>query len=112
MADRRPMMHMCGVPKEACSGSDSQVNAGLGGRRKMHASPQEAFNCHKHYLLSQGYKQLDSRAFSPPDGGPVRVLNKPSRFGAALRNGKEGTRNMSNVKIAGGGRRSGTIVSC
>lgn len=112
MADRKPMMYMCGTPRDSCGGSLSQVNASLGGKRKIHASPQDAFNCHKNYLISQGYKQIDSRAFSPPDGGPVRVLTKPSRFGAALRNGKEGTRNMSNVKIAGGGRRSGNIVSC
>lgn len=112
MADRRPVVYMCGTPKNSCSGSMSQVNAGLGGNRKVHATSQEAFNCHKNHLIAQGYKQLDSRAFSPPDGGPVRILNKSSRFGAALRNGKEGTRNMSNVKIPGGGRRSGNIVSC
>lgn len=105
-------MHMCGVPRDKCSGAPGNVNAGLGGTRKIHSSPQEAFNCHKNYLLAQGYTQIDSRAFSPPDGGPVRILTKPSRFGAMLRNGKEGTRNMSNVKIRGGGRRSGNVVSC
>lgn len=112
MPERKPYVHMCGVPKDKCAGSMSNVNAGLGGTRKVHSSPQAAFSCHKNYLLGLGYTLIDSRAFSPPDGGAVRILTKPSRFGAVLRNGKEGTRNMSNTKIRGGGRRSGNIVSC
>lgn len=112
MPERKPYMYMCGVPRDRCTGTSGNVNAGLGGTRKIHSSPQEAFNCHKNHLLGLGYKQLDSRAFSPPDGGEVRVLTKATRFGASLRNGKEGTRNMSNAKIKGGGRRSGNIVGC
>src|SRR5690348_7748840 len=99
MADRRPYMYMCGVPRAECSGSLENVNVALGGARKLHSTPEEAFNCHRRYLISQGWTQTGPRTFSSPDGGPVRVLTKKSRFGAALRNGKEGTRNMSSVTI-------------
>lgn len=107
---RMPYMHMCGVPRELCSGrTNSRVNMALGTVRKLHPTPEDAFKCHQRYLISLGFKQLGPREFLTPDG--VRILNKPSRFGAKLRNGKEGTRNMSNVKIKGGGRRGGNIVS-
>lgn len=53
---------------------------------------------------------LDGRALFPPDCGAVRVLTKPSRFGARLRGGK-GSRWMSNVKIKGGGRRARNVAS-
>ncbi len=111
--NRRPYMFMCGTPKDKCIGSPESVNAALAGPRKLHVSSQAAFDCHKKYLMSLGYTQVnDSRALSPPDGGEVRILTKPSRFGARLRNGKEGTRNMSNTKIKGGGSRGGLISSC
>lgn len=111
MADRKPYVYMCGVPRDKCTGGQENLNAGLQGPRKVHPTSEAAFNCHKNFLISQGYTQVGSRDFSPPDGGPVRVLTKKSKFGARLRNGKEGTRNMSNVKIKGGGRRSGQILS-
>jgi len=46
----------------------------------------------KSYLLGSGYHQIGMREFSPPDGGPVRVLTRPSHFGGRLRMGKEGSR--------------------
>lgn len=106
---RKPYMHTCGVPKDQCSGTNSRVNMALGTSRKLHQSPDDAFRCHQRYLIGQGFKQLSPREFLTPDG--VRVLTKPCRFGSMVRNGKEGTRNMSNVKIKGGGRRGGNIAS-
>lgn len=109
MPKGKAIVYLCGVPKDKCAGSDAQVNVGLGGKRKVHSSSEGAFNCHKNYLLTQGYTQLDSRAFSPPDGGEVRVLTKPSKW-TALRRGKEGTRVMPKHK--GGACRGGNIASC
>lgn len=102
-------MHTCGVPSGLCSGSMARVNAALGSSKRLHSTPEEAFRCHQRYLVGQGFQQLGPREFLTPDG--VRVLTKPSRFGARVRNGKEGTRNMSNVKIRGGGRRGGNVAS-
>lgn len=97
MPSRRPYIHLCGVSKEYCTGFLAPLNHGLEKENlKAHASTSEAFNCMKHSLLAQGYTQVDSRAFQPPDGGPIRVLTKRIRFGGKLRNGKEGTRNMPN----------------
>lgn len=112
MSDRKPSVFMCGTPKDFCGGSSQPVNAALGGNKKVHTSSEGAFACHKAYLIKMGYTQgQDSRSLVPPGDGPVRILTKSSRFGAELRNGKEGTRNMSNVKISGGGRRGGNIAS-
>ena len=108
---RKPYMHTCGSPRDLCSGASSRVNQALGGGRKLHSTPQDAFRCRQRSLVASGYQQLGPREFLAPDGSGVLVLTKACRFGSALRNGKEGTRNMSNVKIRGGGRRGGTIAS-
>jgi hypothetical protein len=108
---RKPYLHTCGVPKDSCSGTSSRVNMALGTSRKLHPSPEDAFRCRQRYLIKEGYRQLGPRDFQDPNTGEVLVLTKPSRYGAMLRNGKEGTRNMSNVKIRGGGRRGGNIAS-
>ena len=103
----KPAKHLCGVPKEKCNGSFVHTNHGLiAGSEglKSHSSPGAAFNCMKRYLLKQGYTQVGSKEFSPPDGGPVRVLTKKSRYGGALRSGKEGTRHEPYHK------RSGVII--
>lgn len=104
-------MHTCGCPKDHCSGTLSRVNMALGTNRKLHPSPEDAFRCRQRHLVAIGYKQLGPRDFQDPETGEVLVLTKPSRFGSMLRNGKEGTRNMSNTKIRGGGRRGGNIAS-
>lgn len=75
---------------------------------RTHASHEAAFTCHSNHLLKTGYTKVDSRAFAPPDGGPIRVLTKRSRFGAVLRNGKEGTRVMAPKMF---GNRGGNIGS-
>lgn len=94
--------YLCGTPLEYCGGraailSNSLKNKGL----KSHSSSTEAFNCFKKSLLARGYTQVDSRAFQPPDGGPCHVMTKKIRFGARMRPGKEGTRNMPNVRHGG-----------
>lgn len=107
-------MYLCGTPREFCTGSPTTVNSGLRGKdvSKTHGSPEGCFGCCKNYLVNVlKYVKVDSRAFAPPDGGPVRVLTKPCRFGAKLRNGKEGTRNMPHVTGHGAGARGGTIIS-
>jgi hypothetical protein len=57
---------------------------------KCHATPQDAFECHRAWLLRQGYKQVGGREFESPYTGCIAVLTKKSRFGAVLRGGKEG----------------------
>lgn len=86
----------CGVAKAECSGSLLPMSASFKDM-KAHNSVGEAFDCMKASLMSKGYTQLDSRAFVPPDGGPVRVLTKRSRYGARLRPGKRGEGGGSGV---------------
>lgn len=84
-------VYICGVVDSLCTGSVKKVSNGIGKARKAHMSGKEAFRCKARSLLSQGYAQLDSRAFSPPDGvGPIVVLSRPSKYGCRLRPGKEG----------------------
>ena len=105
--------YLCGTPHEHCGGSSFALSHGLertGGRR-VHQTSEQSFNCYKHYLLSIGYTQVDSRAFAPPvnedgsSGGPIHVMTKKSRFGSRLRPGK-GKRSMPSHPRTGG-----TIVS-
>lgn len=110
MAERKPPCFLCGVPKDKCAGTLSTVNAALGGNKKAHTSSEDAFACHRRFLVGEGYKQVGTRAFDPQNGGPVLIISKKSRFGARLRNGKEGTRNMSGVRAKGNGARGGVIV--
>ena len=83
------MKHLCGVPTVYCKGTKQQLNSGFA---KVHNSPQEAFKCHKNWLVSKGYKKVGEREFLAPEseGGGVRVLTKKSRFGCPLRQGKRG----------------------
>lgn len=86
--------YACGVPKDICTGGNKPLSAGMKNfNGKTHSSRSEAFGCYKHYLISQGYKQVGPKEFESPEG-PVMVLAKKSKFGTDLRPGKEGTRNM------------------
>ena len=107
-ARRRPPIYMCGTPREDCIGALMATNHGLSNGKVMaHSRHEQSFACAKRHLLRLGYTQIDSRAFrSPNPDEPTRVLTKKSRFGAKLRNGKEGTRNQP------GGKRGGVVVSC
>jgi hypothetical protein len=82
----------CGTPVEYCSGSSFPMSKGISDTiRKYHVDPVQAFKCYSRYLQKTlGYTMVDSRAFSPPDGGPVQVLTKKIRFGGELRGGKRG----------------------
>jgi hypothetical protein len=98
--------HLCGVPAQYCCGSTSITSKSIQGNPKLHNSSQEAMRCHGRYLINVlGYQKMGAREFSPPDGGPIRVLTKSSRFGARMRPGKGG-RNMPTKQ------RAGVVISC
>lgn len=96
---------MCGTPKDSCSGSKYNVSHGMGGGAKAHGSSEEAFRCHKRYLVSAGYKIVGSRELINPESGAIHIMTKRTRFGAKLRNGKAATRNQPM------GVRAGVIIS-
>ena len=97
---------LCGVPAAHCNGGTLGVKNGPG---KTHASSGEAFDCHAAHLVAQGYVRVGGREFEK-DGGPIRVLNKRSKFGARVRWGKERTR--VNYYRGRNGSAAGTIVGC
>ena len=101
--------YLCGTPSEHCGGTLGILSAAFKGKgTKQHNSPQEAMRCHGRYLVKVlGYEKLGSREFRDPKGGGIRVLTKPCRFGAKMRPGKEGQRNMPSRPRTGG-----TVVSC
>lgn len=105
---------LCGVPKGQCLGSETPVCRGLGFSVKIHSSTKEAFACYSAWLRFLGYTQIGSREFSPPDGGPVLVLSKKSKFGAPLRRGKggEGIKSKRLCPKRANSVCGGTIVSC
>ena len=83
--------YTCGVDPTYCSGGSLPVNAMLRSHiKKYHNSPEEAFKCCAADLVRQGYTKIGARDFAAPDGGPIRVLTKRSRFGGVLRGGKRG----------------------
>lgn len=87
-------MYLCGVPEQHCVGGTFKVGTGYRGPRKGHSDRLAAFRCMVRYLKSQGYTQIGPREFAGPNGGPVRVLTKKSRYGGVLRYGKENNRFM------------------
>ena len=98
---------VCGVPKASCSGSDRISSKGIRQGNSMsircHSTPEEAFRCMVNYLVHvQGYTRIGSREFSPPDGGPIKVLTKKARYGAELRGGKSGDVGTSKVVMPKG----------
>lgn len=105
-----PDVFLCGCPADHCSGSVQPLNASMrqGPARRVHLSPEEAFKCRAGWLISKGYERLSSREFRAPDGSGILVITKPSRFGARMRPGKQGTRNMVPKRH---GNRSGVISS-
>lgn len=98
----RKHVFMCGTPNECCTGSTIQVNQGLRTKvNKAHPSPEQAFKCHKKWLISQGFVEVGQRELLAPDGSGVRVLSKKSHFGAELRDGKASSRYQPNSKYRG-----------
>ena len=91
----------CGTPIDTCNGDRMTLNAAWtpdGNKNKksgkLHSSHQEAFKCYCRHLQAQGYERVGKREFSM-NGGPVLVLDKPARFGAEFRKGKEGDKTSS-----------------
>ena len=78
---------LCGVPESNCTGSKYSTDQ-KHMSAKAHSSSEEAFHCMRGYLLSKGYKHIGGHEFLPPDGGPIEILTKKSRFGGRLRWGK------------------------
>lgn len=85
---------LCGVPVDYCCGGSYVVSSGLGKSRKVHRTHEEAFNCHKNYLIKQGFVNIGSRELIDPKDNSIRILTKKSKFGGKLRKGKEGSRAM------------------
>ena len=79
---------LCGVPGHLCTGghliTDQQFPT-----NRAHSSHEDAFRCHVRWLISLGYKRVGQRELQPPDGGPIHLLQKKSRFGGLLVLGKE-----------------------
>jgi hypothetical protein len=80
----------CQTPEDECGAALTEVNNNLKGQgrpRKLHASHQEAFNCHVRFLLKTGHVRKGGREFLKPGGG-ILVLTKQSRYGGRFRVGK------------------------
>ena len=77
--------HICGTPRESCTGNPSTVDKESVG---THATANEAFECHRQYLISLGFTPIGMRELIDPADGYVRVLTKKIRFGARVRRGK------------------------
>jgi hypothetical protein len=54
----------------------------------MHGSSKEAFRCYVAYLMKIGYERIGMREFRSPEGGPILVLTKQTKFGSVMRPGK------------------------
>jgi len=100
--------YLCGVPFEHCMAPMKDCSASLRDRHyrtgalKAHSSRDESFRCCVHYLTKVlGYKRVGGREFSPPDGGPIRVLTKKIRFGGRLRGGKQERAMPSGIHTGG-----------
>ncbi len=83
--------YICGTPTEYCCGGLAKPAPALQKTvHKSHTTPEDCFACYSTYLVDVlKYVPVGGREFAPPDGGPIRVLTKKSRFGARLRGGKE-----------------------
>lgn len=106
--------YMCGVPREECRSGVKQVDKDS---IPAHATPDGAFRCHADHLIRAGFTRLSPREFVNPKTGCVRVLTRPSKFGAPLRLGKRGDKEggtMSGNRLTfkrGHGQTGGTVAS-
>lgn len=102
--------YSCGVDEHNCSGGKVVMNAALNTKiKKAHDSPEEAFRCRVHFLREAGWKQVGSREFKPPGGGPILVLTRKSKFGTRFRMGKNQDGQGHRFEPKSGG---GFIQSC
>lgn len=90
--------YFCGVPNRCCQGSDCILSSHLRkGQPKVHYTSEAAFKCHANWLVKElGYERRGNREFAMPNGGPIVVLTKKSRFGGELRGGKRAAGKRSN----------------
>lgn len=77
--------HICGTPRESCTGCVSTVDKDIIG---THSTAHEAFECHRQFLIATGFVPVGSRELIDPADGYIRVLTKKIRFGASVRRGK------------------------
>lgn len=91
----------CGTPIDLCNGSLMTLNAawtpdGTKNKKsgKLHGSHEQAFQCYCSYLQSKGYQRVGKREFTL-NGGPVLLIDKPSKFGSPFRAGKESDKTKS-----------------
>jgi hypothetical protein len=103
---------LCITPRVHCSGTPAKLNAGLEKRGlKKHGSPNEAMCCYASYLENVvGCEKLSDREFRHPNGGPIEVLTRASRFGCVLRSGKRGD-NMGTGSDRGMPKSHAAIIS-
>lgn len=87
-------VYLCGVPEGQCNGFAFTTHNLWRGSRRAHGSREEAFRCHVRHLIAEGFTQLGPREFKAPNGGPIRILTKRSRFGAEMYWTSEKTRFM------------------
>lgn len=92
---------LCGVPEEHCCGGHLHTDQHFH-TKKAHSSRDDAFRCMTRYLTTVlGYRKVGARELAPPDGGPIRILPKKSKYGGLLVRGKLGERYMPEVRRAG-----------
>lgn len=78
----------CGVPTKQCQGSTIIQNRGLTGKiARGHVTNEEAFECYRRWLISQGYERIGPREYALP-GEPILILTKRTKFGTRMRLGK------------------------
>lgn len=69
-------------------------------------------DCYSRYLTNVlGYTKINKREFRPPNGGPIEMLSKESRFGTRLRSGKSGETGQGKSRGMPTVRHGGVIVS-
>jgi hypothetical protein len=94
------------VPFEHCTGGLTSTDQLIQGRKSFrgHSTRPEAFGCMRRHLLKSGWSQIGAREFSPPDGGPIRVLTKKSHYGGLMvlgKGGESGKRFMPDSRKSG-----------
>ena len=92
----RARTYSCGVDLHLCSGAKKPVSSPDGHKSiiALHGSRREAFRCKVRSLIGLGYERIGPREFRPPDGGPILVLDKQSKFGSPFYYTSEKTRRV------------------
>ncbi len=107
--------YLCGTPAIHCEGALMKIDKRH--NLQCHSSPQEAFKCHRRYLIAHaGHSETANRRELLTPNGEIRVLTRPANFGAHIRRGKNentgggaiGSRTTFNNPV---GNLGGTITS-